>query len=197
MKRKILLGLLLFIITIKTFSQNSKLSIELNYPFLIDNNFIGENYSGIIDFGIGYNFLQQETLNINIIISGAVMKTNKSSMRIHSTESNVSILKPKIAAELNIKKLNKIHPFVGLGYTFLFFKTSEKNYYNPEDLESSSLTQNESGFSLNFGMTYDITDRLFIKGLYDFTKLGTDSEVPNIKYNTKINIIKVGLGFRL
>ena len=47
MKQHLLFSILL-IFTINTFSQNSKFSIEANYPITIDNNFLGEDSYGII-----------------------------------------------------------------------------------------------------------------------------------------------------
>ena len=59
-----LLVLLLIILSIKSFSQDSKASIELNYSIPIDENFIGKNYNGIVDAGVKYRFANLSFLNI-------------------------------------------------------------------------------------------------------------------------------------
>jgi hypothetical protein len=69
MKQKLLLTLLL-IFSIKSFSQDSKFSFELNYPIPIDNNFIGKNYNGIIDVGVDYRIANLNPVNIGISING-------------------------------------------------------------------------------------------------------------------------------
>ncbi len=46
------------------------------------------------------------------------------------------------------------------------------------------------------GVTYDISTTIFIQVQYDFTKLNID-EVPDIKFNTNVNLLKIGVGFKL
>ena len=77
------------------------------------------------------------------------------------------------------------------------FNASGIDSFNPDNPNSSSSSQTESGINLNLGVVYDITDRLFAQVQYDFVKIGVDNEVPDIKYNTNISILKIGLGYRL
>ncbi len=103
------------------------------------------------------------------------------------------IIQPKIFAELNLESIKKLHPFLGLGYTFVDFQFSDSN----NEMDVSVNSENLSGFGLNLGVAYDITNKLFAQVQYDFTKIGVDNEVPDIKYNSNINILKIGLGYRL
>ena len=73
MKQKILLALLL-LFAIQSFSQNSKLSIEVNFPIPIGDNFLGENYGGIVDAGVKYRFSELRILNIGASINGGFLK---------------------------------------------------------------------------------------------------------------------------
>lgn len=121
MKQKILLALLL-LFAIQSFSQNSKLSIEANYPIPIGDNFLGENYGGIVDAGVKYRFSELTILNIGASINGGFLKNSKAH-RNNLFDVNVYAIQPRIFAEFNIEKLSKLHPQIGLGYSFLIFKS--------------------------------------------------------------------------
>ena len=77
------------------------------------------------------------------------------------------------------------------------FNTSGIDILNPDNPNSSSSSQTESGINLILGVAYDITKKLFTQVQYDFIKIGVDNEVPDTKYNRNINILKIGLGYRL
>ena len=193
MKQKLLLALLL-IFTIKSFSQDSKLSIEANFPIPIGDNFLGENYSGIINIGAKYRFSEFKILNIGASINGGFLKYSKANSN-NLFDVNVYPIQPRVFAEFNIEKLSKIHPQIGLGYSFLIFK-AKPNGIIPNS-QTTNLDKTESGVNLNLGLSYDITQKLFIQAQYDFIKIGVDNDVPDKKYNTNINILKFGLGLRI
>jgi opacity protein-like surface antigen len=193
MKQKLLLTLFL-IFTIKTFSQDYKFSLEANFPIPVGDNFLGENYGGIIDIGAKYRFTELKIVNIGASINGGFLKNSKADNN-NMFDVNVYPIQPRIFAELNIESLSKLHPQIGLGYSFLIFK-AKSNGINPDFLESN-IDRTEDGINLNFGLSYDITNKLFLQAQYDFVKIGVDNDVPDIKYNTNINILKLGLGFRI
>ena len=195
MKQKLLLALLL-IFSIKSFSQDSKFSLELNYPIPIDENFIGKNYNGIIDFGLKYRFTDLSFLNIGASLNAGILKNSKED-GVQPFDVTAFAIQPRIFAELDSESLTKFHPSIGLGYTFMSFNASGIDSFNPDNPNSSSSSQTESGINLNLGVAYDITKKLFAQVQYDFIKIGVDNEVPDIKYNTNINILKIGLGYRL
>jgi opacity protein-like surface antigen len=193
MKQKFLLTLLL-IFSIKSFSQDSKFSLELNYPITIDNNFVGENYNGIIDIGADYRIANLNPVNIGISLNGGVLVNNSNQNNGFLNFKVTSyVIQPRIFGELDLKSIDKFHPTVGLGYTIMVFNASGTN--NGFDVSDASGTQ--SGFNFNFGLAYDITEKLFVQAQYDFVKLGVDNDVPDIKFNTNVNILKIGLGYRL
>ena len=193
MKQKLLLVLLL-ILSIKSFSQDSKFSIEMHYPIPIDQNFIGKNYNGIIDIGAKYRFAELTNINIGASINGGIL-VNNTNYNNENQDFKVKsyLIQPKIFAELKIESISKLHPFVGFGYTFMVFDVSGTN--NGFDVSGSSKT--ESGINANFGFAYDITNKIFIDLQYDFVKLQVDKETPNTTFNTNVNLLKVGLGFRI
>ena len=188
MKQKLFLGIFL-IFAIKSFSQDSKYSIELNFPIPIDDNFIGKNYSGIIDIGARVRFTNLKVINIGASLNGGVLTNNSN----QSVKVKSYIIQPRIFGELAIKSISKLHPSIGLGYAVMSFNALGSN--NGSDLLKVNDTQ--SGVDFNFGLSYDITERLFAQGQFDFIKLGDKKEVPDIKYNRNVNILKIGLGYRL
>ncbi|MEN3322166.1 outer membrane beta-barrel protein [Mariniflexile soesokkakense] len=184
---------LLLIFTIKSFSQDSKFSLELNYPIPIDKNFVGENYDGIIDIGAKFRFVDLKLVNIGASLNGGLLvnNTNDSNGSIN-VKVNSYLVQPRIFAELD-SEIVKIHPFIGLGYTFMVFDASGTN--NGFDVSGASETQ--SGLNLNLGIAYDITNSVFVQVQYDYIKIKVDNGVPDMKYNTNVNILKIGIGYRL
>ena len=182
------------IIILKSFAQDSKFNLELNYPIPIDNNFVGENYSGIIDFGADYRFANLNPINIGVSFNGGILVNNSNqSNGFQDFKVTSYVIQPRVFGELDLESVQKFHPTVGLGYTIMIFEASGTN--NRFDVSDSSDTQ--SGFNFNFGLAYDITEKLFAQAQYDFVKLRVDSEVPETKFNTNVNILKIGLGYRL
>ncbi|GAA3560426.1 outer membrane protein [Snuella lapsa] len=192
MKQKLLLTLLL-IFTIKLFSQDSKFTFEANYPTPIDNNFLGKESYGIIDVGLKYKAVDIKPVKLGISLNGGVLinNSNQNNGPLDFLVTTYTI-QPKGFAELNINAIKKLKPFIGLGYTFMIFQVSGTN--NGFDVSGESETQ--SGFGTNLGIAYDISNKLFIQVQYDFTKLNVDN-VPDIKYNTNVNLLKIGLGLKI
>jgi len=193
MKQNFLLTLLL-IFSIKSFSQDSKFSLELNYPIPIDNNFVGENYNGIIDIGVDYRLANLNPVNIGISLNGGVLVNNSNQNNgFRDFKVTSYVIQPRIFGNLDLESIDKFHPTVGLGYTIMVFDASGIN--NGFDVSDASDTL--SGFNFNFGLTYDITEKLFVQAQYDFVKLRVDNDVPDLKFNTNVTILKIGLGYRL
>lgn len=192
MKQKLLL-ILLLILTIKSFSQDSKFSIELNYPIPIDNNFVGENYNGIIDFGAAYRFANLNPLKMGASLNGGILVNNSNQNNgFRNFKVTSYVIQPRIFGELNLKSLEKFHPTVGLGYTVMVFNASGTN--NGIDVSDGDIT--DDGFNFNSGLKYDINEKVFAQVQYDFVKLGVDNDIPDTKFNRNINILKIGLGYR-
>src|SRR5690606_25865457 len=104
-------------------------------------------------------------------------------------------IQPRIFAEFNIPNLENLHPQIGLGYSVLVYNAKADGINTsvlPADIDD-----NESGFNLNIGFAYDLTKKFFLQAQYDFVKIGVEDNVPDIKYNTNINILKLGIGYRI
>ena len=185
-----LLFIVLLLLCIKLFSQESKFSLELNYPIPIDNNFVSENYNGIIDVGLKYRFSNIDFLNIGASINASIFIDSYHDVPF---AVNIHTIQPRIFSELDLESLSKFHPAIALGYTFITSNAGGDENINPF---ANGSGKNGGGYNLNLALVYDLTNRLFAQIQYDFIKIGVDNEVPDIKYNTNINVLKLGLGYR-
>ncbi|AUP80904.1 outer membrane protein [Flavivirga eckloniae] len=196
MKQKLVLTFLL-VFSIKSFSQDSKFSVVANYPIAIGDNFLGQNYNGLVDLGAKYIFSENEIVNIGASINFGFFQNSKSGATDLNQLFDVKIfpIQPRIFAELNIPNLEKFHPQIGLGYSIVIFNANwaeNRNADLPADIDD-----NENGFNINIGLSYDLTNKLFLQAQYDFIKIGVEDGVPDTSYNTNINILKFGIGLKI
>lgn len=189
--KKVLL-ILLINLNLNLFSQESKLSIELNYPLPAGNNFIGKNYNGIIDIGGKYNVIDKDVLDFGVALNTGVLIFNNTD-GFQNYKMHAFPIQPKIFCEFNIKSIEKLHPYTSLGYSFIIFKATGTNYGN----DISDFNNTDSGINLNLGLSYDITKKFFVNAQFDYIKLNKEEDFPNTSYNTNINLVKFGIGFRL
>lgn len=184
--------------TLITFGQKTKFSIEASYPLPIDNNFIGE-YKGIADFGIKYKIKNLEQFNFGVSLNSAYY-TFEATRFFPAFDENLKFntslytIQPRFFCEMNLKKVTKLHPYAGIGYTFLIFKTK---FSSPEVTNPNS-SNNQSGLNINLGANYDLTNRFYVNVAYDYLKiLELESNIPKSSYNTNASIVKLGVGFRI
>lgn len=180
MKQKLLL-LLLLIFTINSFSQDSKYSIEANFPILVDNNFIGENYIGIIDLGFKARLIKFNNINYGISLNGGFYKYKYIIIKSHF--KNMGTIQPKFYAELS--NSTKFRPSLGIGYSFLIYRKSENV---------------DNGLNFSLGLSYDINKILFIQTQFEIIFGTRDYSYKSLRpiiLNSNNSIIKIGLGYRL
>ncbi|AWG21190.1 hypothetical protein FFWV33_06390 [Flavobacterium faecale] len=194
MKQKLFLALVL-LFTVNTFSQESKISLEANYPIAIGGNFVSEFYKGIIDIGAKYRIAETTNFSFGASINGGVLtnNTNKNKGERDFKVTNYTI-QPRLFTEIKIKSLTKLHPAIGLGYTFMIFKSTGIN--NGFDLSKEDSIK-KNGINANLGLSYDITNKLFTTIQYDYVKLSSKESVPSTAFNTSISFLKIGIGVRL
>ncbi|WP_341225412.1 outer membrane beta-barrel protein [uncultured Arcticibacterium sp.] len=176
MKYKVLVPLLMFF-ALKSFSQDSKFNLEFNYPIPVGDNFIVKNYFGTLDLGAKYRFTESKPFNMGASLNSGILLFSKSKVITY-------LIQPKLFGELNIESLKRLHPTIGLGYTFM--------------LSSSSFDENidnQAGLNLNASIAYEISSKLSVITQYDYIKLNVKNNIPNTNFNTKIRIIKIGLGY--
>jgi len=183
MKKKQILAILL-ILSIKVFSQNSKLSIETSYPILISekgNDYDFNNYNGVIDFGIKYDLIEKEKIDFGIGFNTSFLQFKVDDGLIKFTRKHY-ILQPKIYGKMNlIKKLNT-DLIIGIGYSI--------------DLNSVENEKGKtySGLNFNTGINYNITNEWFLHLQYDLIMYDKEELVY---YNKNLNLIKIGVGLRI
>ncbi|WP_299438239.1 outer membrane beta-barrel protein [uncultured Aquimarina sp.] len=199
--KRTFITIFLIAFAIKTFSQDSKFSAELNFPYPFDNNFIADNYNGIIDIGAKYRFINSRKIAVGISINAGYFKSNSELTRFYGDLKIKSyLLQPKFFAELN---LYRFHPFVGIGYTSMIFKSSVSDDEiaflsgNGGFRDGFSVNNSQSGIDLNAGLQYDITKKIFIQAQFDYIILSREPPIINSKYNTNVNLLKFGLGYRI
>jgi hypothetical protein len=190
---------LLLLISLLSFSQNSKFRIEASYPLPIDQNFIGKYYDGIADLGVKYQIRELNNFTLGVSLNTALLKADRNEYSIFldgpiSYKVTSYSFEPRFFMELKLKKITKLHTAFGIGYSFMFFNI--KNTSPEENIPNSSSTQ--SGINTNLQIAYDISNRIYVQTQYDFILLtNLEDGIPKNKYNTNINLIKLGIGFRL
>jgi hypothetical protein len=185
---------LLILSTCQLQGQNYKWSVSLNYPITIDQNFIGENYTGFLDAGLSYHCVNFEYVSIGTTFNAGIL-SNNDNLDISSIDSYKAIvysLEPKINFKGTIPSLEMVHPYLGLGYSFFIFDISGVN----QGLGIVEDGETLYGFSFNTGFQVDLSIRFYINLEYDFTRVERTNLVPDTRYNKNINFVKLGAGYR-
>ena len=186
---KYLLPIVCFLFVSVSYAQDTKFSVTLSYPLPIDKNFIGENYTGVADMGVQYRFVDTGIVKIGASANGSYLVFDNDLVPQSSTVKALFI-QPGIFGALHLPGLQKITPSLGIGYTFVNFRA------NSFLLDSADLNQNQSGFNANAGLSINFSSRFFALLHYDFIKLSPVDGAPDLKFNTNINLLKIGVGFR-
>ena len=180
------------------FSQISKFSVEASYPLPVDQNFVGDHFKGIVDLGIKYRVKNLQLINLGISLNASLLNYNDSGYfpaydEVLKFKTTLYIIQPRIFAELNLKKITKLHPSLGIGYSF-FSATSKFD----SQTNISDVSTNQSGINTSLGLSYDLLKKIYILASYDYTIItDLESGIPNTAYNTTANIAKFGIGIRL
>ena len=184
------------VFTIKSFSQCSRLNVELSHPISHENNFIEEKFNGFIDLGLKYRFIRNNILNLGVSINGGMFNNSKKNID-EPLDISANIIQPRLFTEFNIQALPFLHPSVGVGYSYITFNASGINSFNPDYPEDLNLKTTESGLNLNLAIAFDITNRFFLQAQYDFIKPESSNETPYMTSNDQLHFFKVGIGYRI
>jgi len=195
MIKKLLFGFLFFS-TALIFAQDQKWNVEANYTIVPGDGLFGED--DFIDVGVKYRFVDFGLLNIGFGVNGGFSSENIENTGFDSRRDNTYIIQPRVFSELTIPGLEKLRPSLGLGYSFLNTVSSFTTVNGFDDSDNSWV----QGFNINFGLSYDISKRIFVQAQYDFIDLTKDYDIPNnvqllpAQINGDINNIRLGVGFR-
>jgi len=183
MNKKILL-IIALALSINSFSQNSKFSVELSYPILISekgNDFDFIDFNGIIDLGVKYNLTENKKIDFSVGINTTLLKFKVDDGFTKFTRNHY-IFQPKIFGKINLIENGKLDLISGLGYSFDFNSTENgkgKTY---------------SGINFNAGMNYLFTEKIFLHIQYDFI-MYNKSEL--VYYNENLSLVKLGIGIKI
>ncbi|TLF46453.1 outer membrane protein [Maribacter aurantiacus] len=186
MRQQATLFLIMFFASLSTSAQDGEFSATLGYPIPFGENFVSQNYTGVVDLGLQYRFANLEVLRLGGSINGSyyVFPGNPAP---RTDKVNAIFIQPRIFGELKLPGLQKFRPDLGIGYSFTTF-SAKLDGSNGENFK-----EKYGGINANAGFNYFITDRFFTHAHYDFLKLSRD-DVPETRQNTTIHQIKFGIG---
>ena len=190
-----------FLISTQIFAQDKKWSIEANYPLQAGNDIISEKSNGLIDFGLKYRFADLGLVKLGAGFNAGLFTESDNSIVTLDNMTNVNsnydsknyILQPKVFAEFHIPAVERLKPFVGLGYSVVVFDVFFDDGVRGTVIDDTSTN---GGINLNAGLSFDITKRLFIQGQYDYINLRVKNASTGQKGTIDSGFLKFGLGFR-
>ncbi|MFD0991480.1 outer membrane protein [Mariniflexile jejuense] len=182
----------LFFISLTTFSQNKKFSVEVNYPLGMSNGF--ENLSGIIDASINYRFATSELFSYGASVTFDYLKgdINFSNQDLNR---NFFFYHFDGFAEMTIPSAEKLHPFAGAGLTLLNYDYQYLSGTN-EFPTIETRKEKDLGFNIKLGIQYDLNNNLFIQTYFHSIRTFNKSDFNNETIGVNYNQLKIGLGLR-
>lgn len=195
MKKIYFLSISVFFLSVGLFAQDQKWSVEANYPISVGDE-LGNDTPAILDLGLKYRFLNLNKVKIGASINTGYFRQNHNySVNEESFDFTEThwLIQPKLFAEFTIPSIQKLHPSIGLGYTFTESKNKGIAFNEPAELKRSP-----GGVSFNLGLSYDVTKRFFLQVQCDYTRSTGTVEGEGYTENIKDNLgfVKVGVGFR-
>lgn len=181
MKLKLLL-IPVLLLSINSIAQdlNYNWSVEANYSIINDGKLI-RDANGIIDLGVKYRFLDLEFAKIGIGINGGYFGERTNFDENTEFKAKQYFIQPRIFAEFDIPNINRLHPNLGLGYSFVSTRFSGTYF----ESDASVLDSNSRGINVNLGVLYDISKKVFVQANYDL-----------ISGDNRLNTYRIGFGFR-
>lgn len=173
-------------------AQNTNWSLEVNYPILVDQNLVGANFDGLFEVGAKYVFWENVSFKTGVSLHTGLFQ-DKERIEDLTTDFDVLVwtLQPRVFGELFLPSLPKFHPIVGVGYSAVTFFTNGNNYtFFPEGTETRYGINAIAGFSL------EVSPKWYFHAHYDFIQLSKSGNFTN-PYLQNINLVKVGVGYRL
>ncbi|MES2813052.1 MAG: outer membrane beta-barrel protein [Bacteroidota bacterium] len=193
MKSKFIL-IALFFLSLSTVSQVKKFSVDLNYPLALKSGY-GDESRGIIDGSFKYRFKELNSMTIGASYTFDLIK-RESTFAETELGMNYNFHHVNLFSEFKLSSEDKLHPFIGLGYSILFSE-NEYIYSNMEEVEIKVKKENNSGINVNFGFSYDVTKSFYVQSYFHYVRVFTKSFVEDgKKVGVNYNQLKLGLGYR-
>ena len=186
-------------------AQDQKWSIEANYPLVANSN-LQNDFNGVLDLGIKYRFANLGPVILGAGFNAAYLKNFDSFTyggpgfqdQEFDYKAKQFLFQTKIFAEVAIPGLAKLKPQIGVGYAKVIDDVYLKDGVDVQTDDSNT----DGGLNLNFGISYDLSDKFFIQVQYDFLNVHRkgentrDNQTFTYDFNEKIGLIKAGVGFR-
>lgn len=191
-----LLVLLSIVLCSVSFAQEKKWNVEANYTIVPGDGIYGED--NFIDVGAKYRFVKLGVFNFGFGVNAGFSRIDVENTGFESRTDDTYLVQPRVFSEFEIPGIQKLRPYLGLGYSYVNFESN----YTFENGGEGSNTGNDFGFNFNVGISYNISNRFFLQAQYDFIDLTPNEEVPDgvvlltPQVNGDINNIRLGLGFR-
>lgn len=190
---KHLVSFLIIATALCSYAQNSKWSIEASYPYTFGDNFVDEGYNGAADLGLKYRFASYDALDLGASFNvGAFIRDDGRFDNNIDASGSAVLFQSRMFASFKFASYPQIHPMVGLGYSIFAFSLDGQNFAGANFQENSS----DDGVNLNFAVAYDVSNHLFVQVQFDYVRLSA-RDVLDSPYNRNVNIIKLGIGYRL
>lgn len=184
--------IILFLISLNVFSQDKKFSIEINYPLAISNGI--ENFTGIADASIKYRFAEGELFKYGASLTFDYLKA-KLPFNNQDLGRNYFFYHANGFAEMTIPSAEKIHPFVGAGFTYVSY---EYEFFRAVDgfTTVETIKENDPGFNLKLGIQYDFTSSFFMQSYFHYIRTFNKSDFNDETIGVNYNQVKFGVGLR-
>jgi hypothetical protein len=191
MKKHYFLSILLVLLFYTLSAQDKKWSVEASYPISVGDEFDLDGRA-ILDLGVRYRFLEFGNFELGASLNASMFYSDtqftagsfEGELLFDYNQSHI-FLQPRIFLEPHIPGLDWLHPSIGLGYTWDFYKFS-----GISASENSDFSDTEGGLNINLGISYDVYRNWFLQLQYDYIRLEKEFSDDNI------GLLKVGAGFR-
>lgn len=181
MKKKIILSLLL-LLSIKSTSQekidtdDNKFLISLHYVGNIRNdNFIGDNYNGVLGIDARYNLIKEKSFSVEAGLGLDFLNSRQSTNNLNV--KNALLINPNIGIVIDGNKTFK--PFFNLGYSFFTAKYtisySQLPSFDPLIQQSNStMSFDYNSISINPGFRLYFDNKVYVQTDYKYLPIGSN-----------------------
>lgn len=187
--KNIFLKFSLFLLAVSIHAQDQKISATVAYPLSVGDSFI-KDHNGIVDVGVQARFITMGPVKLGGSVNANYFTNNIDLGAIATIKQNGYFVQPRIFIELNLATIEKLKPFLGIGYSLSKFTTNFES-----SSEQSKQKTDYNGLNINFGLSYDILKKWFVHAQYDI--IWVSEEALTLNNTTKnINLLKLGIGYR-
>jgi opacity protein-like surface antigen len=172
-------------------AQFNTWSFEMNYPLVIDSNFVGQNFNGLLDLGLNYYLHEALNYKISASLHNSLFK-DRTEIIDQGTDFNYLLwfIQPRIKVDFILNNMPKVHPYLGVGYSFMVpFTNGNTATFFPEGGKT------RAGYNVIVGLNFDFSEKWYANAGYDFVRLSQVGSISNA-YLQNVNVLKLGFGYK-